>query len=169
MPPREGASRSGKRWVRPENPSSDDTPEDELAQSNATSNTSVPNQASTNPTSHTHAEQAQDEQATTSPAKPAAETFNTASAVGNATSGADARTGFARTKAKGNKKGKRWVRPESPVSPPPPTQESAQESGAEAAPVEAPDTTQHQPEPVPEQPQSTENSDATPPAGTGQD
>ena len=169
QPTREGASRSGKRWVRPESPTSGDTPQDEAAQSDDTSNTSAQHQTTPSPTAHNQAEQGQAEQTSASPAEPAAEAFNAEPAVDNSaaipTGGADTSKGFGRAKAKGNKKGKRWVRPESPVSPPPPAQESAQEP----APVEAPDTTQQQPEPAQEQAQSNEDSDTAPPAGTGQD
>ena len=185
QPTREGASRSGKRWVRPESPTSDDTPQDESAQSNATSNDTSPNKNAPSPNNQNEADQGQAEQTSASPIEPAAEAFSAEPAVENsasiATGGADTSKGFGREKAKGNKKGKRWVRPESPVSPPPPTQkpseESAEEPAAELAdgataeptPVEAPDTSQQQSEPAPEQPQFTENSDAAPPAGTGQD
>ena len=188
-PTREGASRSGKRWVRPESPTSDDTAQGESAQGNATSNDTspskdVPSKDGPSPTADNQAEQGQDAQSS-SPSEPAAEAFNPEPAVEKsasiATGGADTSKGFGRAKAKGNKKGKRWVRPESPVSPPLPTQEPAKESAqepaaeladtasAEAAPVEAPDTTQPQPQPAPERPQSTDNSDDAPPAGTGQD
>jgi len=189
QPTREGASRSGKRWVRPENPTSGDMPQDEFAQRNATSNETSPSKNAPSPTAHNQAEQGQGEQASTSPAEPAAEAFSTAPGVDNSaaipTGSADTSKGFGRAKAKGNKKGKRWVRPESPVSPPPPTQKPAQESAqepaaepaaeladggaAEATAVEVPDTTQQQLEPAPEPPQSTDNLDAAPPAGTGQD
>ena len=194
-PTREGASRSGKRWVRPESPTSDDTAQGESAQGNATSNDTSPSKDGPSkdgpskngpsPTADNQAEQGQGAQSSTSPAEPAAEALSPEPAVENsasiATGGAETSKGFGRAKAKGNKKGKRWVRPESPVSPPPPTQEPATESAqepaaeladaasAEAAPVEAPDTTQPQPQPAPEQPQSTDNSDDAPPAGTGQD
>lgn len=173
QPAREGASRSGKRWVRPENPTSDGTPQDESAQSNATSNETSPSKNAPSPNHQNEAAQGQAEQTSASPAKPAAADFSAEPADDNSasipTGSADTSKGFGRAKAKGNKKGKRWVRPESPVSPPPPTQESAQEPAAEPAPVEAPDTTQQQSEPAPEQAQFTENSDIAPPAGTGQD
>ena len=154
-PAREGASRSGKRWVRPESPSTGDTSQDE----------SAPSDAINNDTEQTTAEQGQAKQAPTNPTEPA-------EALGEDTS-----RGFGKTKAKGTKKGKRWVRPESPASPPPPTQESAQEPAsepadvisAEATTVATPDATLQQPQPAPEEPQSTENSDAAPPPGTGQD
>ncbi len=182
QPTREGASRSGKRWVRPENPTSGDMPQDEFAQRNATSNETSPNnnapsKNAPSPTAHNQAEQGQGEQTSASPVEPAAEAFSAEPTVDNSaampTGSADTSKGFGRAKAKGNKKGKRWVRPESPVSPPPPTQkpaqDSAQEPAAEPAPVEAPDTTQQQPEPAQEQAQSNEDSDTAPPAGTGQD
>ena len=177
QPTREGASRSGKRWVRPESPTSGYTPQDEAAQSDDTSNTSAQHQTAPSPTAHNQAEQGQGEQTSASPAGPAAEAFSAEPAVDDSaaipTGSADTSKGFGRAKAKGNKKGKRWVRPESPVSPPPPTQkpapDSAQEPAAESAPVEAPDTKQQQPEPAQEQAQSNEDSDTAPPAGTGQD
>jgi hypothetical protein len=169
-------------------------PQDESAQSNATSNETSPNnnapsKNAPSPTAHNQAAQGQAEQTSASPVEPAAEAFSTAPGVDNSaaipTGSADTSKGFGRAKAKGNKKGKRWVRPESPVSPPPPTQKPAQESAqepaaepaaeladggaAEATAVEVPDTTQQQLEPAPEPPQSTDNLDAAPPAGTGQD
>jgi hypothetical protein len=177
QPTREGASRSGKRWVRPESPTSGDTPQDESAQRNATSKDTSSSKNAPSPNNQNEAAQGQAEQTSASPAEPAAADFSAEAAVDNSasipTGGADTSKGFGRAKAKGNKKGKRWVRPESPVNPPPPTQkpaqESAQEPAAESAPVEAPDTKQQQPEPAQEQAQSNEDSDTAPPAGTGQD
>lgn len=177
QPTREGASRSGKRWVRPESPTSGDTPQDESAQGNATSKDTSPSKNAPTPHNQNEAAQGQAEQTSASPAEPAAADFSVEPAVDNSasipTGGADTSKGFGRKKAKGNKKGKRWVRPESPVSPPPPMQkpapDSEQELAAEPAPVEAPDMTRQQPEPAQDQAQSNENSDTAPPAGTGQD
>ena len=141
---REGASRSGKRWVRPETQSPIDNPQNEAATSGGTGDGATEGKAA---------------HALTKPAGPDSDdpARNASPIPDGETTKATAppqptHKGFGNAKGKSNKGGKRWVRPETPAP-------SEQE----------PDTALKQAAPTPHEPHSTEHPEAAPPAGTGQD
>ena len=141
-PKREGASKSGKRWVRPEaNP-----PEAETAVSTATPSSEaaeeVSNQSASTEPSSTETATATEEQAPTEQPATGAEHPQPVQSKG-----------FGAPRKQGRDKGKRWVRPE-PETP---------------TPADQPSEPAGQQRPEPDQPPTTEDPSPLPPDGTDQD
>ena len=141
-PKREGASKSGKRWVRPEASPTEAEPAVSTAipASEAAEETSKPSASA----EASNTETAADTEEQTQPEQPAAAAEQPQPLRAK---------GFGAPRRQGKGKGKRWVRPEPEARPP-----SDQPS----------DTAEHQQQ-EPDQPSATEEPSPLPPIGTDQD